>query len=246
MTTTSRHIEYMALEDIPTAERNPRTHEIAKIRASMVKYGCTLMGILDERTGRLIAGHGRRLGLQQMKAEGDDPPTGITVGDDGTWQAPILRGWASANDDEAKGYLITDNRLPELGGWDERMLAEILDEVAEYNVDLLEIAGYSHADLDDMIAALGDVEVMAPASTGAHYAESDDEIAERRSTIEAYADKKAGGHLTEMILVFTSEEHAEAVGHIRAIRARDGEQTAAQVVLGALRSFSPQSGWNGE
>lgn len=235
----------MALEDIPRAERNPKAHDLPRIRAAMKQFGCTVAGILDERTGALIAGHGRLQALEQMRAEGDEPPEGILV-KDGHWLPPIVRGWASEDDDQAKGYLVADNRLPELGGWDDRLLAEILDEVAEYNIDLLDIAGYSHDDLDDMIAAMGDVEVMEPAPTGAHYAESDEEIEQRRATIEGYADKKAGGTLTEMILVFTSEEHAEAVGHIRAIRSRDGEQTAAQVVLGALRSFSGQAGWDGE
>jgi ParB-like chromosome segregation protein Spo0J len=242
MTTASisRRIEYMDLSSVPRAERNPRVHDLAKIRSSLNAYGCTVAGILDERTGRLVAGHGRLAALEAMFQDGLQPPEGV-VDDDGEWQVPVVRGWASANDDEAKAYLVTDNRLNELGNWDQRVLAELLDEIADYNVDLLEIAGYDGFQLDDMIAEMGDVEIMPPQPTAARYAESDEEISQRRATIEGYADKKVGGTLTEMILVFTSAEHAEAVGHIRAVRARDGEQTAAQVVLGALRSFAPAS-----
>jgi ParB-like chromosome segregation protein Spo0J len=241
MTATSqaRHIEHLALDDIPRAPRNPKTHELAKLKASIAKYGVTVAGILDERTGRLVAGHGRLQALQEMADAGQDPPPGIAV-EEGEWRVPVVRGWASANDSEAEGYLLADNRTGELGSWDERILAEVLDDLAEYNVDLLDIAGYSFDDLDDLVASMGDVEVMEPQPTAARYAESDEEIAQRRSLIEGYADKKQGGTLTEMILVFTSEQHAQAVGHIRAIRARDGEQTAAQVVLDALRAFAPE------
>lgn len=240
MTTTSpaRRIEHMPLDAVPRAERNPKAHELMRLRTSFSKFGCTVAGILDERTGRLVAGHGRLEALQAMFADGIAPPDGV-LDDDGRWLVPIVRGWSSANDEEAEAYLVVDNRLNELGGWDERLLPESLERIADYNLDLLELSGYSTFDLDDMIAELGDVEVMEPQPTAARYAESDEEIAARRATIENYADRKSGGTFTEMILVFTAEEHAEAVGQIRAIRARDGEQTAAQVVLAALRAFAP-------
>lgn len=240
-TTTSppaRYIEQLALGEIPRADRNPKEHDKAKILLSMKKFGCTVAGIMDERTGRLVAGHGRLSVLEEMRASGARPPAGVTESGE-EWLVPIVRGWSSENDTEAVAYLIADNRTNELGGWDDRILAEVLDDIAEYNVDLLTMSGYDHNYLDDLVASMGDFEVMPVQPTGARYAESPEEIETRRSTIEGYADRKSGGSLTEMILVFTTEEHADAVGAIRAIRARDGEQTAAQVVLAALRAFAP-------
>lgn len=241
MTTASpeRRIEYMALGDIPRAMRNPKAHDLGRIRGALKLYGCTVAGILDERTGRLVAGHGRLEALEVMLKEGDERPSGVLDGD-GEWRAPIVRGWASANDAEAEGYVIIDNRLAEVGGWEERILAEVLDSVAEYNPDLLDMAGYSMADLDDLIASFGDVEIMEQAPSGARYAETEDEIAERRNVIENYADRRGGGSLTELILVFNGDDHSEAVNLIRLIRSRDGDQTAAQVVLNALRNFAPE------
>lgn len=240
MTTTSpaRRIEHLPLDEIPHAERNPKAHEKAKIRASIQQFGCTVAGILDERTGRLVAGHGRLNVLAEMRDSGAPAPDGILV-TEGDWRAPVVRGWSSANDAEASAYVVADNRLNELGGWNQQVLAEVLDDIAEYNVGLLEVAGYNSFQLDDLIASMGDVVVMDPAPTGARYSESDEEIETRRTTVDGYADRKVGGTFTEMILVFTSDAHAEAVGLIRAIRARDGEQTAAQVVLGALRAVAP-------
>lgn len=164
----------MALSSVPRAERNPRLHDLARIRSSMAAYGCTVAGILDERTGRLVAGHGRLAALEEMSKDGAAPPDGV-LDNDGEWLVPIVRGWASANDEEAQGYLITDNRLPELGGWDERELAEILDGVADYNLDLLDIAGYDPADIDQLLLTTGTFAERTTGYFGSIEDEPDDE-----------------------------------------------------------------------
>lgn len=155
MTTTSRHIEHLPLSAIPRAFRNAKTHQLGAIRRSIEKFGVTWAGLLDERTGRLVAGHGRLAALEAMRADAVSPPEGVTD-DDGDWLVPIVRGWSSRSDAEAEAYLIADNRLSELGGWDDRLLAEVLDQIADDNPDLLELVGYSQHELDDMIARFGE------------------------------------------------------------------------------------------
>lgn len=153
--TTTRHIEHLPLTGIPRALRNPKAHVIGELRKSIEKFGVTSAGLLDERTGRLVAGHGRLAALDAMRADGVTPPDGVTD-DDGEWLVPIVRGWSSRSDAEADAYLIADNRLSEKGGWDDRMLPEVLDDLADIDPDLLELTGYSRTDLDDMIAAFGE------------------------------------------------------------------------------------------
>lgn len=156
MTTSTRRIEHLPLTGIPHAARNPKAHNGQAIRASIEKFGVTMAGLLDERTGRLVAGHGRLAALTAMRSDGATPPEGVQTGDDGDWLVPVVRGWASRSDAEAEAYLVADNRLSEVGGWDDRLLVEVLDEIADDNPDLLELAGYSQTELDDMIAALGE------------------------------------------------------------------------------------------
>lgn len=146
----------MPLGDIPRANRNPKAHTLSSIRGSIEKFGCTVAGVLDERTGRLVAGHGRLASLTAMKDDGAHPPEGVTSDADGDWLVPVVRGWSSRSDAEAEAYLVADNRLSELGGWDDRLLVEVLDEIADDNPDLLNLTGYSQTDLDDMIAAMGE------------------------------------------------------------------------------------------
>lgn len=157
MTTTSRRIELLPLSEIARAVRNPKEHQLAAIRASVEKFGVTWAGLLDGRTSRLVAGHGRLAALEAMRAEGVAPPDGVVADEEGgDWLVPIVCGWSSRSDAEAEAYLIADNRLSELGGWDDRMLPEVLSDLDDLDPALLDLTGYSRTDVDDMIAALGE------------------------------------------------------------------------------------------
>ncbi|GGK90407.1 hypothetical protein Ppa06_58000 [Planomonospora parontospora subsp. parontospora] len=150
----NRYVEHIRLPDIPRAVRNAKAHDLAGIRLSIEEFGCVIAGELDERTGRLVVGHGRLQVLEEMAAEGADPPEGVTSADDGTWMAPIVRGWASRSDADAEAYLIANNRTSERGGWEDDVLAEMLASIAESDARLLDSTGYSAADLEDLEAAL--------------------------------------------------------------------------------------------
>ncbi|MEU8195255.1 hypothetical protein AB0C10_15890 [Microbispora amethystogenes] len=151
---TQRRIEYMRLEDIPPAIRNPKDHDLQSIRKSIEAFGCIVAGEIDERTGRLVVGHGRKEVLEGMAAEGKSPPEGIHLGDDGTWLAPIVRGWSSRSDADAEAYLIANNRTSEKGGWQNGMLAAALQDIQAADEALLAATGYSPDDLADLEEAL--------------------------------------------------------------------------------------------
>lgn len=125
-----RRIEHMRLHEIPRVVRNPKEHDLPGIRTSIEAFGAVVAGELDERTGRLFVGHGRLQVLEEVAAEQVSPPEGVLV-DDGAWLVPIVRGWSSRSDADAEAYLIANNRLTERGGWEERMLAEVLADVRD-------------------------------------------------------------------------------------------------------------------
>ncbi|MGI5290900.1 hypothetical protein ACQEVF_47360 [Nonomuraea polychroma] len=149
-----RRIEHMRLQEIPRAVRNPKEHDLPAIRASIEAFGAIVAGELDERTGRLVVGHGRLQVLEEMAADKVSPPEGILVDDDGTWLVPIVRGWSSRSDADAEAYLVANNRTTEKGGWEERMLAEVLADVRDAAPDLLAAAGYTDDDLADLADAI--------------------------------------------------------------------------------------------
>jgi hypothetical protein len=163
--TTTRRLDYMPLDDLPEALRNAKVHDLPQIRRTIARFGYTTPVILDERTGRLVAGHGRRIVLMGMRDDGDTPPNGIELTDDGRWLVPVVRGWTSHSDAEAEALGIADNRLSELGGWEDRLLTEMLEELLDQAPELLAATGYSTDDVDRMLAdfASGHPGSVAPA-----------------------------------------------------------------------------------
>lgn len=147
----ARRIDYVRLADVVEAEANPKRHDLDAIRRSVERYGFVTPGLVDERTGRLIAGHGRIRVLRAMHAAGESPPEGVRLDVDGEWLVPVVAGWASRSDAEADAYLVIDNHHPSLGGWDNDALSELLHGIED--PDLLGIVG---VDLDALDALLGD------------------------------------------------------------------------------------------
>lgn len=158
MSTTGapRRIDYLPLPDISRALQNPKDHAADVIAASMARYGVVEMPALDERTGRLVAGHGRLDEWQRAHAAGEDPPDGITIGDDGVWLVPVTRGWSSRDDTDAAGYLLASNQSSTAGGWDDNTLGAILADLSDRDGTILDTIGFDAADLARLLGTDGD------------------------------------------------------------------------------------------
>lgn len=151
-----RWVDYMPLDEILRAPRNPKNHNAQVIAASMARFGVVELPAIDERTGRLVAGHGRLDDWQTRRDAGEDPPEGVTTDDQGTWLVPVNRGWRSRSDADAEAYLVVSNRSTELGGWDDAGLAEVLRDLRDE--DLLEVTGFSDDDLEKLASRISDSE----------------------------------------------------------------------------------------
>lgn len=149
-----RWTEYMRLGDIKGAARNPKNHAEPEIRASIGRFGMAESPLLDDRTERLVAGHGRIDQLRAMREDGESPPDGVLIAEDGEWLVPVERGWASRSDAEAAAYLAASNHLTTLGGWDQAGLAELLQDIAGVDLELLLVTGHTPDDLADMLKLL--------------------------------------------------------------------------------------------
>src|SRR5688572_9588756 len=102
----TRHITYARLSELVPAARNPKDHDLPSLMASLGRFGWTNPAVLDERTGRLVAGHGRWEACVALRAGGDPPPGGVYLDEDGEWLVPLLRGWQSRDDAEAEAYIV--------------------------------------------------------------------------------------------------------------------------------------------
>lgn len=151
--TAPRWIEYMALDDIRGADVNPKLHDAEGIARSMDEFGVVDVITMDERTQQLVSGHGR---LESFIAAREDPartpPEGVVVDDDGTWRAPVVRGWASRDDDHAAAAIVAMNHLTERGGWDDDKLADMLTSLQP---STLSATGYGPTGLSELLQSLG-------------------------------------------------------------------------------------------
>jgi ParB-like chromosome segregation protein Spo0J len=129
-------IERRPLERLRPYARNAKTHgadQVAKIAGSMAQFGWTVPCLVAE-DGELIAGHGRVLAAEQL---------GLT-------EAPVIV-LAHLTEAQRRAYRLADNKLTELGAYDEALLAAELQELAADDFDL-SLVGFSDAELDELLA----------------------------------------------------------------------------------------------
>jgi len=177
------------LSEIMRLPRNPKRHDLDMIHGSVRRFGFLERVIVNRITGRLIAGHGRVDMLQRQKDAGEDAPTGIEVAG-GEWLVPSDYVDVPAELEEAASIAL--NRGTEIGGWDDRALAEILRDINDSTEEGLAGTGYD----EQMLAAL--VYVTRPAS----------EIADSDEAAEWVGMPDYGGAPDDIKLVvhFRSEE----------------------------------------
>lgn len=145
--------DYVRLDQIRPAELNPQRHDIERLMVLFEEHGCGTVGKVDERTGRLVGGHGRTEALVEMLATGRPRPWGIGVDDDGMWLAPIERGWASRDDAQAKEMLLALNWSQDWGGPPDPVITyRMLEDVALVDPDALDRLNKTDEDLEALFA----------------------------------------------------------------------------------------------
>lgn len=147
-----RWAEYLPVADLAPALKNAKAHDLAALARSFEQFGAMEPVVLDERTGRLVSGHGRVEHLAAKEQLGAEPPEGVLV-DGGRWCWLVARGWRSRDDDHAHAAGIALNRVGERGGWVPELLAEQLDDLRD-QPELLDAAGFTIAELDAMLQEL--------------------------------------------------------------------------------------------
>jgi hypothetical protein len=146
-------VEYWPLTDVLAHPRNPHDHDVGLIQQSMSRWGYTEPVVIDEKSGRLAAGHGRCKTLAGMKLAGEKPPERI-IAKDGEWWIPVVRGIALKDDLEHQAYLVASNRIVEAGGWVDDILKDVLVQVGANTHDSLTGIGFDVHDVERMVGQL--------------------------------------------------------------------------------------------
>lgn len=106
-------VKKRALSSLKPYDRNARTHsdeQIEQIARSIKEFGFINPVLVDE-DGTIIAGHGRVMAAGRV----------------GMTEVPVLYV-EDLTDEQKKAYILVDNKLTELGGWDYELLeSELVD-----------------------------------------------------------------------------------------------------------------------
>lgn len=192
-------IEYMALEELVRWPRNPKLHDWDTLGASIRRFGFVQPLTVDERSGRLVAGHGRLEALQKMAEDGSAPPERVKTDSEGRWLVPVIRGVGFSSEQEAQDYLLVDNRAVERGGWDDKLLAALLQETQQ-NVGGLASVGFSEKELKQLLDATSEI---APVT--------------REKTPEVLLESYLENDVRRMMLFFQGSVYEKVVARIEDI-----------------------------
>lgn len=134
-------IKYLPITALRPRANNPRTHsdkQVRQIANSIERFGFTNPVLIDAN-GAIIAGHGR---VEAAKLLGQGTVPTIRLED--------------LSEAEIRAYVIADNKLAELAGWDREVLALELQGLLHLDLDFdVSITGFETPEIDVLVEELG-------------------------------------------------------------------------------------------
>ena len=133
-------VAYLPLGSIVPDPNNPRLHSSAQINAiarSIEAFGFNAP-ILVDKANRVVAGHGRLEAAKRL----------------GLAEAPVIR-LEHLSEQQAKAYMLADNKLTDRSSWDDRKVAIVLKELSDIALDFeIEATGFEPPEIDLRIQSL--------------------------------------------------------------------------------------------
>ena len=220
-------VEYEPLSELRRAPRNPKLHRLDLLDASMKRWGFTSPLLKDERTGLLVAGHGRLDELEVLRATGAEPPGRILVGENGEWMVPIIRGVGFKDEREAEAYLLADNRTSELGGWDDAGVTALLRDLAQEAVEGADPMLGVGFNLDDAAMIEAD---MASTKNGGEALDLHPSVVDSKKTYEVST-------IRQVIFYFTTGDYEKTLGRLAQVMRATGVKNHTEALLHLLDHY---------
>lgn len=175
------------IDELRPHPRNPRLGNVGEIQRSLRRFG-QLRAILALPDGTIVSGNH-------------------------TWRAAKAEGWDAVaavlepmDDATASAYLVADNRLSDIGNYDEAALAALLQEVADDAAGLAG-TGYSADDLAALLRAAEDAASGRPEGERAGaLALTSVVIAPPERAVQNHERWAVGPHVLVIANVFTEPE----------------------------------------
>ena len=136
-------LQEVATSSLKPYDKNARVHtedQVNKIAESIKQFGFLTPCIID-RENNIIAGHGRKMAAEKL----------------GLQTVPCVY-IDDLTEEQRRAYILADNRLTELGGWDDEILEQELREIYSSGFEI-GLTGFEFNIDDDQEAKPEDVEI---------------------------------------------------------------------------------------
>ena len=157
------NIIYERVDALKPTARNARTHskkQVRQIADSITEFGF-VNPILIDVENRVVAGHGRIAAAKLL---------GMTA-------VPVVR-IEHLTEPQIRAYMLTDNRLAELAGWDKELLALELQDLSTLQIEFdVAVTGFDTPEIDLLVEGLNQASSVDVA----------DQIPERQSNLPPVA-----------------------------------------------------------
>lgn len=214
-------LQWIPLSEAIKHERNPKDHDEALIRASVLRFGFNDPIAVNEATGKLLEGHGRLTVLKEMKEAGDALPKRVKLRKkDGEWLVPMIRGLSFEDDSEAEAYMVAHNRSSESGGWVDMMLGQMLEDFDIEDDELWKAIGFTRSDAGRYLES-----AEATAALG--------EMADRDKLPEERLGAFLAGDVKQITILMTAEDYLATLDRLEVVMKDHGlvSHTAALLKL---------------
>ena len=194
-------VEIDSLKEFPN---NPRMGNVKELIESLKHNGQYKPIVVQESTGFILAGNH-------------------------LWKAAKELGWTEisavkidVDDLQAKKIVATDNRLADLGAYNEQALLELLGEID------LQGTGYVPQDIDDLLAMIEEKQVPEWKIAGA---EGVHENVAMRPSLEERADKYAERTIRLLMAEYPNHQYIWIVERLSELRDKYGSESNADTIL---------------
>lgn len=195
------------VHDLERYPGNPRRGQVSEIAKSLARFGQVRPVLTDGH--RIVAGNHTYLAALELG-----------------WSHVAAVPNAFKSDDEARAYLLADNRLPELGEYDQTELTAMLEELEQSG--RWDGTGYALDDLEDLRAAHDGATVMDEGGFEGTFAVDPAELARRAAQLAA------GNTMKEVVLMLTGEVAPQWDADLRVLKKEYGDGGVSELVERAV------------
>jgi hypothetical protein len=121
------------IDSLRKLKGNPRVGDVDAVARSLKAFGQRKPIVVNQSTNEIEAGNHTFAAAKQL----------------GWTEIAVV--WVQDDPTTAKAFALADNRTAELGGYDDKALASMIEDVLNEDIDLLHAASFTEADLEALL-----------------------------------------------------------------------------------------------